>query len=171
MMSEIMVICYILVGILLYFAPSIILLSFLAKAYIMDLIYLCGCNPNSTSSINGELPKTWLDQTNDEIRRFVLLACKETLKLEQNTTKVCGLPPVNVIEVAKPQNIKNIFGSVAFENLLEACNCSLMVSFPKERADIYPDNCLAYLRKDDEVIFTIHYYQDATGAWLLRKVQ
>jgi len=168
------ILLYILLFLFFYSLPSLILLLFLAKAYLMDLIYLCGCNPNSNSSINGELPKTWLDQTNDEIRRFVLLACKETLNSSFQSNKegkLTGLPSKSVLEVAKPINIKNIFYSTSFENLLEACDASLMVSFPKERADIYPDNCLAYLRKGDEVIFTIHYYQDATGAWLLRKVQ
>jgi len=169
------IIWYILVFLLIFFSPSIILLScllfFLAKAYIMDLIYLCGCNPNSQSSINGELSKTWLDQTNDEIRRFVLLACKEVLTPINVPGCICGLPPTKVIESAKPANIKNIFGSVHFENYLESNDCSLVVSFPKDISYIYQGNCLAYLRKGDEVIFTIHYYQDATGAWLLRKVQ
>lgn len=54
----------------------------------MDLIYLCGCNPNETSSINGELPKTWLDQTNDEIRRFVLVACKDVLTNHRSTRQL-----------------------------------------------------------------------------------
>ena len=167
------IIWYVLACILLFYLFPITLFTYSIVRYVvMDLIYLCGCNPNETSSINGELPKTWLDQTNDEIRRFVLVACKDVLTTHRKhrTTKICGLPPRKVLETAKPTNIKNIFYSTYFENFLENCNASVVVDYPKERADIMHDKCVAYLRVEDDVIFTIHYYQDSTNAWLLRKI-
>lgn len=167
------IIWYVLACILLFYLLPITLFTYSIVRYVvMDLIYLCGCNPNETSSINGELPKTWLDQTNDEIRRFVLVACKDVLTnhRKHKTTKICGLPPRKVLETAKPENIKNVFYSTYFDNFLEDCNASVVVDYPKERADIMHDKCVAYLRVEDDVIFTIHYYQDSTNAWLLRKL-
>jgi len=151
-----------------WFMPIILLIG----RAIMDLVYLCGCNPNSCSSINGELPQSWLDQTHDEIRRMTLSCCKEALKhhTKHNTTNICGIPPQKTIETAKPANIKNIFYSTFFEDYLAMHEASVIVDYPKERDDICDGKCVSYLRVGDDVIFTIHYYQDSTGAWLLRKV-
>jgi hypothetical protein len=159
MLGEIMAILWYILAFILLF--NLLPISIFIGSIVMDMIYLCGYNPNSNSSINGELPKTWIDQTNDEISRFVLVACKEHLKLKHNTTKVCGLPPLNILETAKPTNIKNIFYSTYFEDFLEICNASIVVDYPKSREDIMEDKCVAYLRVEDDVIFTIHYYKDS----------